>query len=299
MEVHYPEDPLPDMGSFDLIHVTSNTFPDILQCRPFGLPVASTYFLDVPRYARHSWSTGRSGVFRLGQVTRFAYDCLAIDMAIFLSTVVLAASAQTYRGVQSHYPGIGRKLRLNELGVDTEVFRPGGSDEGYVLFVGRLETSKGIDMALDVMNEKGHPFKIVGTGTLETQLRAKAGPQVEFLGPIALGDPRLVEVYQRASLCIFPSQMEGFGLVGLESLACGIPTVLTDVFGILPPAADLAECIPPNDPAALNSAIDKAFGKRSPAWSTEAHATVARQYSLEWKAAELVNIYRDMRSAGP
>lgn len=97
------------------------------------------------------------------------------------------------------------------------------SDRQYLLFVSRLVLSKHPEIAVQISNDTGWPLKIVGTGVMEPELRAQAGPQVEFLG--AVDDDQLLKIYQNAKLLLYPAEDEDFGIVPIEAMALGTPVL--------------------------------------------------------------------------
>ena len=118
-----------------------------------------------------------------------------------------------------------------------------GFDSGdIILFVGRIIPLKGIDRLLMAMTylEKRRPLKLVligGDGQSQDEVeRLKDLSQslhihdsVSFLGVVK--QEMLPYFYSAADLCVFPSYYESFGLVALESLACGTPVIATRVGG--------------------------------------------------------------------
>ena len=105
----------------------------------------------------------------------------------------------------------------------------------YFLFAGRLEVIKGVESLLRAW-EKVHDsdLLIAGSGSLETQLRARAGslPNVVFLG--RLMEQELGRYYSHALACIVPSlTYETFANVVLEAFARRTPVIARDL-GALP-----------------------------------------------------------------
>ena len=140
-------------------------------------------------------------------------------------------------------------------GVDLTRFRPGdqatarshlGLDDGpIVLFVGRLEPLKGVDILLRAVaaTELDRPITlIVAGGDRESAPAAVAdldvlahelgiGDRVGFVGSIPRDE--LPDYYQAADICVVPSYYESFGLVAIEALASGTPVIATRVGGLL------------------------------------------------------------------
>jgi glycosyltransferase involved in cell wall biosynthesis len=107
--------------------------------------------------------------------------------------------------------------------VDVEFFTPGDrAPEPYFLVVSALVPYKKIGIAIEAARRLGVPLTIVGGGPDERRLRAQAGPGIELTGP--LDDAALRERYRRAQALIMPAE-EDFGIVALESMACGRPVV--------------------------------------------------------------------------
>jgi D-inositol-3-phosphate glycosyltransferase len=149
------------------------------------------------------------------------------------------------------------RVHVVPLGVEHAYFSPGyrpqarralglDADAIMLLFVGRLQALKGADLALETLIELrrrgrratlaivGGPSGPDGAATLE-QLHhrvAEAGviDQVMFVAPQS---HRLLSSWMRAAdVTLVPSRAESFGLVALESSACGTPVVASDVGGL-------------------------------------------------------------------
>lgn len=127
--------------------------------------------------------------------------------------------------------GMGR-LALWRKGVATELFHPGVREDGekppVFLYVGRIAPEKNLKafLDLDLPGEK----QVVGDGPQREALQA-AYPQVRFLG-YHHGEA-LAERYRQASVLVFPSRTDTYGLVMLEALACGTPVAAFPVPGPL------------------------------------------------------------------
>ncbi len=114
--------------------------------------------------------------------------------------------------------------------VDSEFFQPVGAKKDYFLTATRLEPYKKIDVLVDAFNELGLPLKIVGTGTVAEDLKARAKSNIEFLGRV--DGEQLRRLYSEAKAFVFPAE-EDAGIVLLEAQACGTPVLAFNSGGAL------------------------------------------------------------------
>lgn len=99
--------------------------------------------------------------------------------------------------------------------------------EPFALFVGRLTTKKGLEIAFRAAQAAGLPLKIIGHG--DTSLATHGA---EYLG--ALPSEERNEWMSRAQVCIFPTiYSEPFGAVGVEAQLCGTPVVASGFGGFV------------------------------------------------------------------
>ena len=136
-----------------------------------------------------------------------------------------------------------------------------------VLFVGRLERRKGVEVLLEAWAEVSrlHPsakLRLAGSGALESRLRQKAvalGVEgtVLFLGHVH----GIASELAAANLVVHPSLQEGFSNALLEALAAGVPVVASAIESTLEITGgeDTAFLVPPDDADALARAIAAAL----------------------------------------
>ena len=112
---------------------------------------------------------------------------------------------------------------------------PVPQDAPYFLFVGRLETIKGLHTLIDLWERvPDYDLLVAGAGTQETELRKRGADnkRVKFLGP--LPQRELGSLYYHARATIVPSlTYETFGIIILESYARKAPVIVRDL-GALP-----------------------------------------------------------------
>jgi len=120
--------------------------------------------------------------------------------------------------------------------------RYGLSGRTVLITVGRLEASeraKGIDQVLEILPDLSRQipdisYLVAGDGTDRQRLESKASAlniekHVVFAGCIS--EAEKVDHYRLADAYVMPSRMEGFGIVFLEALACGVPIVASKIDG--------------------------------------------------------------------
>jgi D-inositol-3-phosphate glycosyltransferase len=170
---------------------------------------------------------------------------------------LVASTDDEARELIEHYGANPDKVAIVAPGVDLETFAPEagarqrlGIDERdlVLLFVGRIQPLKAPDVLLRaVANLKAHEpalndrLRVIivgapsGTGLADPQwlqgLSTHLGLErtVQFVPPVA--HDKLADYYRAADLTIVPSYNESFGLVALESQACGTPVVAAAVGG--------------------------------------------------------------------
>lgn len=159
-----------------------------------------------------------------------------------------------------------------------------GPDTFLILTVGGIEPRKGSVTLLEAVAEVvargdgagrrpvlavvgGHTFfdyRAYRDNALArlSELGLVEGRDILLLGTVSEAD--LGAWYRAADAFAFPSVKEGFGLVVLEALAAGLPVVATDipVFAEYLEHGESALLVPPGDPAALASALERLAGDR-------------------------------------
>ena len=109
-------------------------------------------------------------------------------------------------------------------------------DAPRLLFAGRLEPGKGIEIAMHALKfvretRTGATLTVVGDGSLSSHLKSIADREriegIDFTGQVGHG--RMLDLMISAHILVFPSLSEGFPKVVIESLACGVPVICRKV----------------------------------------------------------------------
>jgi alpha-1,6-mannosyltransferase len=210
-----------------------------------------------------------------------------------------------------------RNVRVLSLGVNTEIFRSGGSGndavrhslgvksgQNLLLYVGRLAKEKNTATLLGAFKvlQRHRPNEfhllVIGDGPERNQLR-KLQAQCKNVSSIRYcADPRELACYYRAAdIFVHPGVQETFGLAALESQACGTPVV-----GIRGSYMDSVIChnqeswARENSPEALATAIEEYSAKKLSALGRNAARVARSLYSWPRVFEELFCIYRELRA---
>ncbi|MDQ6793949.1 MAG: glycosyltransferase family 4 protein [Chloroflexota bacterium] len=254
-------------GDFDVIHSHVEWYSPLLSLAS-PVPVVTTFHgrLDFP------WA---ADVLRRGGGNYVA---------------VSRAQAATHPDV----PWMG--VVYNGLSLAEAPFEPRRADS--LCFVGRVAPEKGIVEAIEIARRSGRPLRIaakIGTTPHErayyedvfTPALAAAGTAVEFLGELEQGDRDRLIAGSYASL-MPGSWPEPFGLVAIESLACGTP-VLARRVGALPEIVrDGVDGFFGDDVRQLASVVDRVGGLDRAA----IRASVLERFSAQRMADGYEAIYR-------
>ncbi len=102
----------------------------------------------------------------------------------------------------------------------------------YIAYSGRISPEKGVHVLLAAAARMPDvPFKIAGDGPVYSELKAKAAPNVEFLGRLDFDS--LVAFYRRALVLAVPSQWyEPCPMVVMDAMSLGLPVVASRIGGL-------------------------------------------------------------------
>jgi len=210
------------------------------------------------------------------------------------------------------------KVRVIPLGIPTEPDAPTDASASawrtpdlHVLAVGRLSYYKGFDVLLQALAQVPlTELVLVGQGECESSLRELVRElgietRVSFAGNV--DDAGLASLYARADVLCLPSieRSEAFGLVLLEAMRAGLPTIASNVrgsgIGYVVRHGETGLLVPPGDADALAAALRTLAGDdRLRRRLGEAGARRWRdEFTLDRAAERMLTLYRDVLTARP
>ena len=275
-------------GRFDVFHSPDFTLPSLWGA-PSVLTVHDLAFLAVPDCA---YPTLRE------------YLEVVVPRSVRRATRIIAVSQSTAQDLQELLRVPAEKIEVIPEGVST-LFRPSsdrtgdiarvralGVERPYILSVGTLEPRKnylrlleafaalrrdGLDVDLLIAGARGWLDEPIFHRLDDLKLR----PWVNILQP---DDESLRSLYRSASVFVYPSLYEGFGIPPLEALACGTPVACSNTSSLPEIVADAALSFDPYDVEEIAHAVrtilsDSALSERLRS------AGPVRASSFTWDAA--------------
>ncbi len=222
------------------------------------------------------------------------------------------------------------KVKVIPCGVDLRLFRPipssramkflGLSRRNFILFVGRIDAIKGIDVLLRAVHllsckpqgEKGGLGLLIIGGELdedparesrEMQKLRKMVQELKLQERVAFwGSQRqdlLPYFYSTAQALVLPSRYESFGMVALEAMACGTPVIASRVGGLKYTVEDgrTGLLVPEGNPVLLADRICRVM--EEPAERRKlVKAALAKVQQFGWPqiAQKILSVYRSLPS---
>lgn len=263
-------------GDIDLLHIHEPFSPSVsmLALHQAKVPVVAT--------------------FHASQVRSKAYATAKPFLELLMEKVSgrIAVSKAALALISNYFPGEYRNI---PNGIQMARFAEAVPAEGlaggrpFVLFVGRPEPRKGLDVAVAAVEKVRHsfPIELVVVGPTSRHVPS----WVTALGPVS--QEQLPGIYRAATVFCAPSiSGESFGIVLAEAAAAGVPVVCSDLPGYVEAAAGAALHAPVGDAAATASMIlsvltDPARASRMIARGRK------RAWQLDWDvlAGEILEVY--------
>jgi len=236
------------LGRFDVLHFTDWMYP------PQRAGVRATTIHDLVPLHHPEWCTPRTRSMHTRKYRNAARTC---DV-VFVNSAYTGQDAEQTLGIPQE------RIRVAHPGVRS-IFRPDGeaADLGgpYILTVATLEPRKNLAALVEAHRLLGGDLLLAVAGAEgwgERPILDDAS--IRRLGFVS--DDELARLYRGASVAVYPSRFEGFGIPVIEAMACGCPVVASSHPSLDEASGEAAVRADPEDPEDVAAAIQRAFADR-------------------------------------
>lgn len=250
----------------DLFHGLSNELPSGITGVRGMRSIVTIHDLIFLRYPSYYKAIDRRIYDR-----KFRRACIDSDR-------IIAVSECTKRDIMSYYGIDGAKIDVVYQGCDpafaldvpadvkAAVARRYGLPQQYILYVGSIEERKNLMLLVEAaaMARTRCPVVAVGRRTPYADQVVSWAERHGMAGRLMMlhgvPSPDLPAIYRMASLFVYPSRFEGFGIPLLEALNAGVPVIGATGSCLEEAGGESSLYVSPDDPAALAEAIDRVLG---------------------------------------
>jgi glycosyltransferase involved in cell wall biosynthesis len=200
-----------------------------------------------------------------------------LTRSLVVADAVICVSETTRRSLLEHFSVAPSKVTTIHHGVDhvgreptdrtTEQWLDAlGLQSPWVLYAGALDARKNVEQllgAMAVLQRRGRRVTLVlagqrwfGSGPVESEIQRLRAHRLDIRPLGYLADPVFYALMRRASVFVFPSRYEGFGLPPLEAMQSGVPTVISNRGALPEICADAAVQVDPDDVEGLAAQLE-------------------------------------------
>jgi len=288
----------------DLFHAPHYVLPPLTPCKSV-VTIHDCIHLRFPQYLPNSFA--------------YAYARSSLWVATHRASRVLTVSEASKRDILRYFhvpeakidviynaidDRLGEPLRDEEIGQVRERYQ---LNDPFVLYAGNIKPHKNLERLIEAfhMLRRGglEQVKLLIIGDEVSQYatlrravhRHKLHKHVRFFGFVP--DKTLAALYRLASVFVFPSLYEGFGLPPLEAMASGTPVITSNVSSLPEVVGDAALLIDPYDSAEIANAIRRVLTEPALAADLRQRGLArVKDFSWERSVARVRDIYQEVLS---
>lgn len=220
------------------------------------------------------------------------------SQAVNRSARILVPSQTVAKTISKHYPSAHAKLVITPEGIDP-VFRqqkPSKRHQNQLLYVGSLYPHKNVELVLKALVQlPEHELVLVGTRDVFAERTKQLAESYEVSDRVIwrgrLSNAELAQQYAEATTLVQPSLSEGFGLTGVEAMACSTPVLASDIPVFREVYQDAAVYFDPHSVESFIAAL-KTLPKNTQKL-LDAGRKVQQEYQWQHTAKQTWNVYHE------
>lgn len=299
-----PDVATPTMGGYQVFHSTFYPLPPAAAKRGSPRRILTVYDLIplmYPIYSRKNEQDAvRASIGSIGpdDMVIAISEATRNDLCTFTGMDPVRVAVTHLAASGSFFPQMDAFERQRSLG------KYGIPEGPYVLSVGTLEPRKNVPAVLRCFErlarqEHVRDLNLVLVGTpgwafdeIFARLEEMSDLKKRIVVTGYVEDKDLSSIYSAASMFVYPSLYEGFGLPPLEAMQCGIPVIVSNTSSLPEVVGDAGIMVDPRDDDAICQAMLDLY--RKPAMAGElAKRSLARAKGFSWErcATETVDAY--------
>lgn len=247
---------------------------------------------------------------RKGKTIGMIYDFIE-RFSLKYTDRIITVDTRTHDFYVYRYPLLESKMKIIPVGINLKQFKPldkkkcrskylFSKNENIIMYVGRLEKEKNIELIISSLKYVSHKYKfvLVGSGTHKEYLKNFASSlNVNYFFTGTIPQDQMSDIMNCADVLVISSLFESGPLVAQEAIACGIPVVSVDVGRVKEFIIDDNIGIVCNrDANGMANAIDKMLDKKDEKF-IEYRKIIAKKFSFEDTALRTLEIFNSLIGA--
>jgi glycosyltransferase involved in cell wall biosynthesis len=295
-------------GEFDIFYATDLFFPPTKNAKVLGSVRGIAYYVIKDKLNHKTISAMNQG---LKYTLKHADYLLAVSQKTKQELIEYLGIEEDRIYVVSH--GVDpkfKRLKKRELLFD-RLSTKLGFRSPYVLYVGTIGHHKnimGILKAYSICNDHGVDLPLVMAGPEGSAweeankwvIKKGLDKSVHFIGPVDQDKNEMTDLYNGASLFVFPSFYEGWTAPPIEAMACGVPVITSDCSSLPETVGDAAIKVNPNNSESIAFEIERVLSDEALRFELiKKGFDHARKHTWEKAANKFIELFDDIYQRGP